>query len=299
MVFTRFVVVLCFYLSITFALITSESVAEVSAQHAIAMHGEPKYSDNFNHFDYVNPKAPKGGRVVNEATGTFDSFNSFILKGIPAAGIGLIYDSLMVGSSDEAFTNYGLLAESIEVPEDRSWVTFSLHPKARWHDGKPVTPEDVIWTFETLVKKGHPFYRVYYGDVKTVRKTGDREVTFSFPESTNRELPLILGQMSILPKHYWSERDFSKTTLNPPLGSGAYRIESFEAGRSINYERVQIIGPVIYPSIGGNLILMNLDMNIIGIGMLQLKLLKVVRLICGLKTQQSDGQLNMTFLQKK
>ena len=237
-VFTRFVVVLCFYLSITFALITSESVAEVSAQHAIAMHGEPKYSDNFNHFDYVNPKAPKGGRVVNEATGTFDSFNSFILKGIPAAGIGLIYDSLMVGSSDEAFTNYGLLAESIEVPEDRSWVTFNLHPKARWHDGKPVTPEDVIWTFETLVKKGHPFYRVYYGDVKTVLKTGDRQITFSFPGSTNRELPLILGQMSILPKHYWSERDFSKTTLKPPLGGGAYRIESFEAGRSINYERV-------------------------------------------------------------
>ena len=161
------------------------------------------------------------------------------MKGIPAAGIGLIYDSLMVGSSDEAFTNYGLLAESIVVPEDRSWVTFNLNSEARWHDGKPVTPEDVIWTFETLLKKGHPFYRVYYGDVKTVIKTGNRQVTFNFPGSTNRELPLILGQISILPKHYWEGRDFSKTTLEPPLGSGAYKIKNFEAGRNVTYERVK------------------------------------------------------------
>ena len=212
---------------------------EPTARHAIAMHGAPKYLRNFKHFEYVNPNAPKGGAVVNEATGTFDSFNAFILKGIPAAGIGLIYDSLMVGSSDEAFTNYGLLAESVVVPEDRSWVTFNLNSEARWHDGKPVTPEDVIWTFETLLKKGHPFYRVYYGDVKTVIKTGNRQVTFNFPGSTNRELPLILGQISILPKHYWEGRDFSKTTLEPPLGSGAYKIKNFEAGRNVTYERVK------------------------------------------------------------
>ena len=140
----------------------------------------------------------------------------------------------MVGSSDEAFTNYGLLAESVVVPEDRSWVTFNLNSEARWHDGKPVTPEDVIWTFETLLKKGHPFFRVYYGDVKTVIKTGNRQVTFNFPGSTNRELPLILGQISILPKHYWEGRDFSKTTLEPPLGSGAYKIKNFEAGRNLS-----------------------------------------------------------------
>ena len=218
---------------------TKTYAEEPTERHAIAMHGSPKYPSNFQHFDYVNPNAPKGGEVINEATGTFDSFNAFILKGIPAAGIGLIYDSLMVGSSDEAFTNYGLLADSVIVPEDRSWVTFNLHPKARWHDGTPVTPEDVIWTFETLLKKGHPFFRVYYGDVKDVVKTGSRQVRFNFPGSTNRELPLILGQISILPKHYWTDRDFSKTTLEPPLGSGAYKIRNFEAGRNVTYERVE------------------------------------------------------------
>ena len=229
----------CLLMCLFFLHETKTFANEPTARHAIAMHGAPKYPRNFQHFEYVNPNAPKGGAVVNEATGTFDSFNAFILKGIPAAGISLIYDSLMVGSSDEAFTNYGLLAESVVVPEDRSWVAFNLHAEARWHDGRPVTPEDVIWTFETLLKKGHPFYRVYYGDVKTVIKTGNRQVTFNFPGSTNRELPLILGQISILPKHYWESRDFSKTTLEPPLGSGAYKIKNFEAGRNVTYERVK------------------------------------------------------------
>jgi microcin C transport system substrate-binding protein len=207
--------------------------------HAIAMHGAPKYGPGFTHFDYVNPDAPKGGSITNEATGTYDSFNRMILKGVPAAGLGLIYDSLMTGSADEAFTNYALLAESVIVPDDRSWVTFNLDPKAHWHDGKPVTPEDVVWTFNTLVKKGHPFFRAYYADVKSVQKTGDRQVTFRFPGSSNRELPMILGQINILPKHYWASRNFAKTTLEPPLGGGAYRIKSFEAGRSIVYERVK------------------------------------------------------------
>ena len=181
-------VIMFLFLLLSLSLITEAKTFadEPIARHAIAMHGAPKYLENFQHFEYVNPQAPKGGMVVNEAMGTFDSFNSFILKGVPAAGINLIYDSLMVGSSDEAFTNYGLLAQTVVVPEDRSWVTFNLHPEARWHDGKPVTPEDVIWTFETLIKKGHPFYRVYYGDVKNVVKTGDRQVTFNFPESNNR-----------------------------------------------------------------------------------------------------------------
>lgn len=234
-------VIMFLFLLLPLSLITEAKTFadEPIARHAIAMHGVPKYLENFQHFEYVNPQAPKGGRVVNEAMGTFDSFNSFILKGIPAAGINLIYDSLMVGSSDEAFTNYGLLAQTVVVPEDRSWVTFNLHPEARWHDGKPVTPEDVIWTFETLIKKGHPFYRVYYGDVKNVVKTGDRQVTFNFPESNNRELPLILGQISILPKHYWENRDFSKTTLEAPLGGGAYKVKNFEAGRNVTYVRVK------------------------------------------------------------
>ena len=207
--------------------------------HAIAMHGAPKYGPDFTHFDYVNPDAPKGGVVVNEATGTYDSFNSYILKGVGAAGLGLIYNSLMTGSSDEAFTNYALIAESVVVPDDRSWVAFNLNPKARWHDGVKITPEDVIWTFNTLIEKGHPFFRAYYGDVKSVEKTAEHQVTFRFPGSANRELPMILGQMSILPKHYWQSRDFTKTILEPPLGSGAYRIKAFEAGRSITYERVK------------------------------------------------------------
>jgi microcin C transport system substrate-binding protein len=212
--------------------------SDPNPSHAIAMHGTPKYGRDFTHFDYVNPDAPKGGTVVNEATGTYDSFNPFILKGVPAAGIGLLYNSLMSSSSDEAFSKYVSLAESVVLPDDRSWVTFNIHPKARWHDGEPVTPEDVIWTFNTLREKGHPFYRAYYGDVKSVEKTGPRQVTFRFPGNGNRELPLIVAEISILPKHYWESRDFTKTTLEPPLGGGAYKIKSFEAGRSVAYERV-------------------------------------------------------------
>ncbi len=207
--------------------------------HAVAMHGTPKYGPDFTHFEYVNANAPKGGTIVNEATGTYDSFNPFILKGVPASGIGLLYDSLMTSSSDEAFTKYATLAESVVLPEDRSWVSFNLNPKARWHDGVPVTPEDVIWTFNTLREQGHPFYRAYYGDVQKVEKTGERQVTFRFPGGANRELPLIVAEISILPKHYWENRDFTATTLEPPLGGGAYKIKSFEAGRSITYERVK------------------------------------------------------------
>lgn len=208
------------------------------ANHGIAMHGDLKYAPGFKHFEYVNPNAPKGGAVRLAAIGTYDSFNPFIVKGSPAAGIGGIYETLMTGSADEPFSQYGLLAESITVPEDRSWVQFRLRPEARWHDGKPVTADDVIWTFETLITKAVPFYRGYYGDVKKVDKLDERTVRFTFGGGTNRELPLILGQLVVLPKHYWETRDFSKTTLEPPLGSGAYRIGAFEPGRFVEYERV-------------------------------------------------------------
>ncbi|MDA1089664.1 MAG: extracellular solute-binding protein [Proteobacteria bacterium] len=207
--------------------------------HGIAMHGDLKYPAGFSHFEYTNPAAPKGGSVRLNAVGTFDSFNSFIVKGNGAAGVGFIYDNLMHGSSDEAFSQYGQLAESIEVPKDRSWVAFTLRPEAKWHDGKPVSVEDVIWTFNTLTTKGTPFYRFYYGNVSEVVKTGPRTVRFNFKPGENQELPLILGQLTILPKHYWKDRDFTKTTLEPPLGSGPYKIESFEPGRSITYSRVK------------------------------------------------------------
>ena len=211
----------------------------VHVAHAIAMHGEPKYGPDFTHFDYVNPEAPKGGTIRLAERGTFDSFNPYIPKG--NAGAGWSVERLLIHSGDEPFTEYGLIAETIEWPQDRSWVIFNLRPEARWHDGKPITVDDVIWSFETLKTKGHPFYRFYYGSVANAEKVGERRVRFTFTETGNRELPLIIGQMPILPKHYWEAegRDFEKTTLEPPLGSGPYRIVDFEAGRYVVVERVE------------------------------------------------------------
>jgi microcin C transport system substrate-binding protein len=205
---------------------------------AIAMYGDVKYPADFTHFDYVNPDAPKGGTLTLSGSGTFDSLNPFILKGSPAAGLTLMFETLMTPSLDEPFTYYGLIAEKVETPEDRSWVKFTLDPRARWHDGTPITPEDVIFSFETLTTKGHPQYRSYYASVVKAEKTGEREVTFTFNGEANRELPLIMGQLSVLPKHYYEGRDFAKTSLDPPIGSGPYKIKSFEPGRSIVYERV-------------------------------------------------------------
>jgi len=201
------------------------------------MHGEPKYPEDFKHFNYVNPLAPKGGDVKLAATGTFDSFNGFIIKGNPAAGLGLIYDSLLTSSADEAFTEYGLLAETVETDAERTYVTFTLRKDAYWHDGKPITADDVIWTFNTLYEKGAPFYRFYYGSVAEAQKVDERTVKFTFKPGENRELPLILGQLNVLPKHYWEDRDFEATTQEPPLGSGPYKIDSFEAGRHVTYRR--------------------------------------------------------------
>jgi microcin C transport system substrate-binding protein len=211
--------------------------AKAIRAHGIAMHGDLKYPAGFRNFDYINPAAPKGGNVRLSAIGGYDSFNGFIIRGRPVIGLGLIYDTLMASSADEPFSQYCLLCETVEVPDDRSWVAFTLREKARWQDGKPVTVEDVIWTFETFRSKGAPFYRFYYANVTKVAKTGPRTVKFSFKRGENRELPLIIGQLTILPKHYWESRDFEKTTLDPPLGSGPYKIESFEAGRSVTYVR--------------------------------------------------------------
>ncbi len=204
--------------------------------HAIAMHGTPKYQPGFRHFDYVNPAAPKGGTLRVAVQGTFDSFNPFIPKG--NAGAGNPYESLLASSADEPFTQYGLIAESIEVPRDRSWAIFTLRPQARWHDGKPISVDDVIWSLETLKTKGQPFFRFYYGGVAGAEQIGPRQVKFTFSDRGNRELPLIVGQLPILPKHYWESRDFEKTTLEPPLGSGPYRVTDFEPGRYVVTERV-------------------------------------------------------------
>jgi microcin C transport system substrate-binding protein len=207
-------------------------------QHAIAMYGDVKYPADFTHFGWVNPDAPKGGTLAMSASGTFDSLNPYILRGTPAAGLTLIFETLMTPSLDEPFTYYGLVAESVETPEDRSWVKFTLNPDARWHDGQPITAEDVIFSFEILTTKGHPMYRSYYANVVKAEKTGEREVTFTFEAGVNRELPLIMGQLPVLPKHYYENLDFEKTSLKQPIGSGPYKIKSFEPGRSIVYERV-------------------------------------------------------------
>ena len=211
---------------------------DLTGAHALSMFDDFKYGPGFEHFDYADPNAPTGGGIRLAALGTFDSLNPFILKGNAAAGSGLIYDNLLAGSLDEPFTEYGLLVESIDMPADRSWVEFTLREEARWHDGRPVTVDDVIWTTETLKTKGHPFYRHYYADIAGVSQTGPRTVRFDFGDTVNRELPLIVGQIDVLPKHWWEGRDFESTTLDPPLGSGPYRIAAVEPGRSITLERV-------------------------------------------------------------
>jgi microcin C transport system substrate-binding protein len=213
-------------------------------RHGLSLFGELKYDADFEHFDYVNPDAPKGGIFRQSSIGTFDSLHPFTIRGTPAAGLGLIYDTLMSGALDEPSSEYGLIAESVRYPEDYSWVTYRLRPEARFHDGEPVKPEDVIFSLEAL-KASHPFYNAYYRHVVSAEKTGEREVTFQFDESGNRELPQITGQLFVLHKHWWEgadergrDRDFAASTLEPPLGSGPYRIGRVQAGRTITYERV-------------------------------------------------------------
>lgn len=232
-----FVLVLSMIMAAAFP--ASHAEEAVEPVHGIAMHGDLKYGPDFEHFAYVNPDAPKGGTLSLSASGSFDSFNPFILKGTPAAGTGSLFETLMTASLDEPFSRYPLLAKSVETPEDRSWVIFSLDPTARWHDGEPVTPEDVIFSFESLTTKGHPKYRAYYESVEGVEKLDDTRVKFIFDGKTNRELPLIMSELPILPKHHYESVPFDKTSLKPPLGSGPYKVKSFEAGRSVVYERVE------------------------------------------------------------
>jgi microcin C transport system substrate-binding protein len=215
----------------------AQGAARVAHAHAIC--GEPKYGPDFKRFGYVNAEAPKGGKIrLGVVSDNFDTFNPYTLKGVAAAGAASVFDTLTVGSGDEAFTEYGSVAESIEFPEDRSWVAFMLRAEARWHDGKPVTVDDVIFSYEILKTKGHPFYRAYYANVDKAERLGDRKVRFSFAIGYNRELPLIMGQLPVLAKHDWEGKDFESPTLVPPLGSGPYRIESFDPGRSVTLRRV-------------------------------------------------------------
>ncbi|MCR9283623.1 MAG: extracellular solute-binding protein [Pseudomonadota bacterium] len=220
--------------------------AEPEWHHAAALNGTPKYDADARHFDYVNPDAPKGGTVRLAASGGFDTFNILAQKGNIAPGILNIYESLMEPSLDEEdiSAQYGVLAEAVRFPDDYSWVEYRLNPDARWHDGEPVTADDVIWSFEKSIELD-PQRKYYFQNVQKSEIVGDGTVRFTFDVSGNRELPKIMGQLTVLPRHWWEgtnskgeQRDISRTTLEPPLGSGAYKMKEFSPNRQVIYERV-------------------------------------------------------------
>ncbi|MGY3462060.1 ABC-type oligopeptide transport system substrate-binding subunit [Bradyrhizobium sp. LM3.4] len=225
----------------------AQSAGALTWRHALSLFGQVKYPADFKRFDYVNPEAPKGGVARQIAVGTFDNFNIVVsgVKGQVAGAVAFIYESLTTPSLDEVSTEYGALAEAVSHPDDFSFVTYRLRSDAKWHDGKPVTADDVIFSLDSF-KKHHPQYSAYYSHVTKAEKVGEREVKFVFDAPGNRELPQIVGQLTVLPKHWWEgtdaqgrKRDVSATTLEVPLGSGPYRIKEFVAGRSIALERVK------------------------------------------------------------
>jgi microcin C transport system substrate-binding protein len=215
-------------------------------KHGLSLFGEPRYPADFKHFDYVNPAAPQGGIVRQIAFGTFDNFNQVVsgVKGNLALGTELVTEALTSSALDEVSTEYGLLAEAVSYPDDRSSVTYRLRANAHWHDGRPVTPDDVVFSFYTF-KQNSPQLAAYYRHVTKAEKSGERDVTFIFDGPGNRELPQIVGQLPVLPKHWWEgtdksgrKRDVTQTTLEPPLGSGPYRLKEFSPGHTIVYEKV-------------------------------------------------------------
>jgi microcin C transport system substrate-binding protein len=212
--------------------------------HASSLISEPKYAEGFAHFDYVNPDAPKGGTVRLSDMGGFDTFNPILPQGEAVTGLGLVYETLTTDSEDEVSTQYGALAEAWSYPDDFSSVTFRMNPRAKWQDGQPVTAEDVAWSFDKIIEL-NPSQANYYANVVKAEVTAPGEVTFTFDQTGNRELPLIMGQLLVLPKHWWEgtdangkARNIGASTLEPPMGSGPYRLESFSAGRSVTYQRV-------------------------------------------------------------
>jgi len=226
----------------------AQSAAEPQWRHASSLSESPGYPADFEHFSYVNPDAPKAGTArLADPTG-FDSFNPILQqRGNPALGLSLLYDPLMTSAFDELDISgmYGLIAEAVRYPDDYAWVEYRLNPDARWHDGTPITVEDVVWSLE-VTKEASPTQAFYYQDVTGARDMGDNVVRFDFARAGNKELPHIVGQLTILPKHWWTAtgpdgepRDIMSTTLEPPLGSGPYRIARFEPDRFVEYERVE------------------------------------------------------------
>jgi len=228
-------------IALAFLLLSLPAIAQ-TAKSGIALHGDPKYGPDFQHFDYVNPDAPKGGELHMEGIGTFSTLNPYTLLGHGsdgAAGAGLVFETLMAGTADEPESQYGWVAESITVAPDKKWVSFKLRPQAKFHDGSPITPEDVIFSFETLRDKGHPFYQSYYKDVVKAEKTGPYEVKFTFRDGTNTELPLIIGQLPVLSKKSWEGKDFGANNLDLIMGSGPYEVVKINPGQSITYKLVK------------------------------------------------------------
>ncbi|GAA6157037.1 extracellular solute-binding protein [Pyruvatibacter sp. HU-CL02332] len=236
MVMRRMLLTLLTFLAGSLA-VTAGAQAQ-TPQHGIAMHGSPKYPADFTRYDYVNDRAPKEGEIKLAAIGGFDSLNPMIIRGSSAAGIRWhVFESLMGRAYDEPFSLYGLIAETITTPDDRSWVEFTLRPEARFSDGQPVTVDDVIFTVETLRDQGRPNHKFYYGKVASMEKTGDRTVRLTFTEEGDREMPLIMGLMPILPKHVYEGQDFTRTGLTPMIGSGPYTIGNVDPGSSITFVR--------------------------------------------------------------
>ncbi len=211
------------------------SVAFASAEklNSIAMYGAPKYSAEFTQYDYVNEQAPIGGQLKLAQIGSFDSLNPFIIKGVSAKGMGLVYERLMSRSRDEPFSLYGHIAQFVEVASDRSWIIFTLNPKARFSDGRPITPEDIIFSFETFRDYGRPNARTYYKKVSNAEILTDGRIKMQFHVQGRWEMPLIMGLMTVISKTYFSTHDFSRSDLDIPIGSGPYVIEKVDPGRRI------------------------------------------------------------------
>lgn len=208
-----------------------------TASHALSLVGAPKYAADFKQLDYVNPAAPKGGEIKLVGLGGFDNLNPFIPKGDEAPGLGLIYQTLMTSPMDDISAEYGLIAESVEIPDDLKWVSFRLRAEAKWADGSAITAEDVAYTFTQIKEKGEPATQYYYANVSRAEVLGPRQIKFHFDGPPNRELPQIMGQLPVIQKAQWQKREFDKVTLEPWTGSGPYRIKEFEANRFIVYER--------------------------------------------------------------